>query len=122
MSEAFIHAEDLCFAYKDSDGKEEHPALRGVSLDIQKGEYVAVLGHNGSGKSTFANLLNLILEPTAGKLMVAGMDLTSDEIDELEEEIEEFEDEVKELKEECVCGRSGKFVWYGTKKALEATK
>ena len=80
MSEAFIHAENLCFAYKDSEGKEEHTALRGISLDIQKGEYVAVLGHNGSGKSTFAKLLNLILEPTAGKLTVAGMDLTSGEM------------------------------------------
>ena len=80
MTEAFIHAENLCFAYKDSDGNEENPALRGVSLDIQKGEYVAVLGHNGSGKSTFAKLLNLILEPTGGKLTVAGMDLTSGEI------------------------------------------
>lgn len=81
LPEIFIHAEDLCFSY-DAEGPDAHPALKGVSLDIQKGEYVAVLGHNGSGKSTFAKLLNLLLEPTSGKLTVAGMDLTSSGIEE----------------------------------------
>ena len=64
----------------DSEGKKESPALKGISVDIQKGEYVAVLGHNGSGKSTFAKLLNLILEPTAGKLVIDGVDLTDQEL------------------------------------------
>ena len=77
-SEAFIHTEDLCYSYRDS----EHPALRGISVDIQRGEYVAVLGHNGSGKSTFAKLLNLLLEPTSGKLVVNGVNLTDEEPDE----------------------------------------
>ncbi len=80
MSEAFIHTENLSYSYRDSDGKNEHPALRGISVDIQKGEYVAVLGHNGSGKSTFAKLLNLLLEPTGGKLVVDGTDLTDGEL------------------------------------------
>lgn len=80
MSEVFIHTEDLAFSYCDDDGKIESPALRGVSVDIQKGEYVAVLGHNGSGKSTFAKLLNLILEPTHGKLVIDGFDLTDHEL------------------------------------------
>ena len=80
MSENFIHAENLYFSYKDGEGREENPALRGISLDIKKGEYVAVLGHNGSGKSTFAKLLNLLLEPTSGILQVAGIDLTSPDI------------------------------------------
>ena len=80
MSDIYIHTEDLRFAYKDSDGKEEHPALNGVSVDIRKGEYVAVLGHNGSGKSTFAKLLNLILEPTGGKLVIGGVELTGREL------------------------------------------
>ena len=80
MSQIFIQAKDLCFSYRDSDGKEEHPALKGISLEIEKGEYVAVLGHNGSGKSTFAKLLNLLLEPTSGSLTVAGIELTSPEL------------------------------------------
>ncbi len=78
MSEVFIHTEDLSYSYRDS----EHPALRGVSVDIRRGEYVAVLGHNGSGKSTFAKLLNLLLEPTSGRLVVNGVDLTAGELDE----------------------------------------
>jgi len=80
LSQIFIQAKDLCFSYRDSDGKEEHPALKGISLEIEKGEYVAVLGHNGSGKSTFAKLLNLLLEPTSGSLTVAGIELTSPEL------------------------------------------
>lgn len=83
LPEIFIHAEDLCFSY-DADGPDAQPALKGISLDIYKGEYVAVLGHNGSGKSTFAKLLNLLLEPTSGKLTVAGKDLTSPTITEEE--------------------------------------
>ncbi len=75
MSDIFIHAEDLSFSYADGDGKEENPALQHFSVDICRGEYVAVLGHNGSGKSTFAKLLNLILEPTSGTLVVDGLDL-----------------------------------------------
>ncbi len=76
MSEAFIHARDLYYSYKE-EGALDVPVLRGLSLDIEKGEYVAILGHNGSGKSTFAKLLNMILEPDSGKLVVAGRDLTS---------------------------------------------
>ncbi|MBQ8431941.1 MAG: energy-coupling factor transporter ATPase [Clostridia bacterium] len=80
MSESFIHTENLCFSYLDSEGKRESPALKGISVDIKKGEYVAVLGHNGSGKSTFAKLLNLILEPTGGRLVIDGTDLTEKEL------------------------------------------
>ena len=76
MAESFIHAENLSFSYKGQNGADDIPALKGVTLDIQKGEYVAVLGHNGSGKSTFAKLLNLILEPTSGTLIVGGTDLS----------------------------------------------
>ncbi|MBQ8214320.1 MAG: energy-coupling factor transporter ATPase [Clostridia bacterium] len=80
MSDIFIHTEDLCFSYRDEEGKDEHPALKGISVDIRKGEYVAVLGHNGSGKSTFAKLLNLILEPTSGKLVIDGIEMTGREL------------------------------------------
>ena len=84
MSEAFIHTENLGFTYSESGGEIEHPALDGISVDINKGEYVAVLGHNGSGKSTFAKLLNLILEPTVGRLVIDGVDLTDHELSEEE--------------------------------------
>ena len=76
MSDIFIHAKDLCFAYTDEEGREENPALQNFSVDIHRGEYVAVLGHNGSGKSTFAKLMNYILEPTSGELIVNGLDLS----------------------------------------------
>ena len=76
MSDIFIHARDLCFSYTDEEGREENPALQSFSVDIRRGEYVAVLGHNGSGKSTFAKLLNYILEPTSGELIVTGLDLS----------------------------------------------
>lgn len=74
-SELYIHTEHLSFSYQ-SDEPEPTPALRDVSIDIRRGEYVAVLGHNGSGKSTFAKLLNLMLEPTGGKLVIGGTDLS----------------------------------------------
>ena len=76
MSDIFIHARDLSFSYADNEGREENPALQSFSVDIRRGEYVAVLGHNGSGKSTFAKLLNSILEPTGGELTVNGLDLS----------------------------------------------
>ena len=80
MSDSYIHTENLCFSYRDGNGNEEHPALKGISVDINRGEYVAVLGHNGSGKSTFAKLLNLILEPTSGKIVIDGVELTGREL------------------------------------------
>lgn len=80
MSELFIQAENLCYSYRAGNGKEDVPALKGITLSIEKGEYVAILGHNGSGKSTFAKLLNQILEPTSGKLIVGGIDLSSGEL------------------------------------------
>jgi len=76
LSDIFIHARDLSFSYADEVGREENPALQSFSVDICRGEYVAVLGHNGSGKSTFAKLLNYILEPTSGELVVNGLDLS----------------------------------------------
>ncbi len=71
MAEPFIIAENLSFTYTDDDG-DRTEALRGVSFTVNRGEYVAVLGHNGSGKSTLAKLLNVILTPSGGKLTVGG--------------------------------------------------
>ena len=63
MSEAFIKIENLSYLY-DDDSSDKHPVLKNFSLEINEGEFVAVLGHNGSGKSTLAKLLNMILVPT----------------------------------------------------------
>lgn len=79
MSE-LIRAEHVSFSYDDGEGSPVVPALSDVSLTIQKGEYVAILGHNGSGKSTFAKLLNLILLPTEGRLFIGGVEITPEGI------------------------------------------
>lgn len=77
MAEPFILAENLSYTYTDEDG-DSTDALKGVSFTVNRGEYVAVLGHNGSGKSTLAKLLNVILTPSGGKLTVAGHAITAD--------------------------------------------
>ena len=83
MAEPFIIAKNLSFTYTDDDG-DSTEALKSISLSINQGEYVAVLGHNGSGKSTFAKLINAILTPSAGELTVGGRkihaDMSDDEI------------------------------------------
>lgn len=58
-------------------------ALDGVSLDIERGEYVAVIGASGSGKSTFMNVIGCLDTPTAGQLLVDGRDVSSFNRDEL---------------------------------------
>ena len=58
---------------------DEKESLRGVSLSIEKGSFVAVLGHNGSGKSTFAKHMNAILVPDEGRVLVHGMDTADEE-------------------------------------------
>lgn len=80
MAEAFIKIENLSFSYESDNDSKVIPAVDNVSLEIFKGEYVAVLGHNGSGKSTLAKLLNFILEPTSGKMIIDGKDMTSPDI------------------------------------------
>ena len=72
--DSVIEIKDLRFAYP---GYEE--TIKGVSLNIERGSFVAVLGHNGSGKSTFAKLLNAILLPTAGTIKVNGTDTADEE-------------------------------------------
>ena len=67
---SFIECRALRFAY----GEETGEVLHGVDLDIKEGEFVALLGHNGCGKSTMAKLFNGMLVPTAGTVFVDGID------------------------------------------------
>lgn len=82
MSEKIIEFNNVSFVY-DVDEEEEQvesvPALFGVNLEINKGEFVAVLGHNGSGKSTLAKLCNAIYEPTCGAVTVKGIQATDED-------------------------------------------
>ena len=81
---SYIEIRNLSYAYKDDDGAPVK-VLRGINLDIEKGEYVAVLGHNGSGKSTFAKLLNLVIDDYdffEGSIIVDGKDITADDMTE----------------------------------------
>ena len=72
-------AKQLWFHYTDENGERTSPdILKDISLSIDKGDFVALLGHNGSGKSTFAKHMNAILLPSAGTMTVDGID-TKDE-------------------------------------------
>ena len=73
-----IETKDLSFTYPAPEGETNPPALRGVSLTVEKGSFVVVLGHNGSGKSTLAKHMNAVLLPDGGAVYVEGMD-TRDE-------------------------------------------
>ena len=76
--ETIIQTENVQFAYPAEEGKTAPLALGGVTLAIQRGSFVVVLGHNGSGKSTLAKTFNGVLLPCGGQVLVEGMD-TRDE-------------------------------------------
>ncbi len=82
MQEKIISAENVDFHYSNEFEENENApvkqVLKGVYLEIKKGEFTAILGHNGSGKSTIAKHMNAILLPCGGKVYVDGID-TSDE-------------------------------------------
>ena len=75
MTDSIITATDVVFRYDDAAAD----ALQGIGLEIKRGEFVALLGHNGSGKSTFARHLNAILLPSGGSIMVDGIDTADEE-------------------------------------------
>ena len=68
MAEIVIKTENLSFTYDDNEDAEKIPVLENFDIEIEKGTFVALLGHNGSGKSTLAKLFNLVLTPTSGNL------------------------------------------------------
>ena len=77
-----IKTKDLVFEYirRDEEGNVEGitKAVDEVSLNVEEGDFVAILGHNGSGKSTLAKHINAILYPTEGTVWVDGMDTTDE--------------------------------------------
>ncbi len=73
----FIKTVNLSYKYDDAE-LSESPVLNNLSLEINEGEFVAVLGHNGSGKSTFAKLLNMILIPTSGEIYIDGKNISDE--------------------------------------------
>ncbi|MBR5779043.1 MAG: energy-coupling factor transporter ATPase [Clostridia bacterium] len=73
---SFIEARGVEFYYSP----EEDKVIKGLDLKIEKGSYVAILGHNGCGKSTLAKLLCGIYEPTEGQILVDGMDTANEEL------------------------------------------
>ena len=77
-----ISIENVKFIYNENT-EDENVALRGVSLEINEGDFVAIVGHNGSGKSTLAKLLNGLLIPNSGDVFVYGKN-TRDEKNEFE--------------------------------------
>lgn len=79
MSE-IVKSHELMYEYVHYNGEEQETvnALNGVSISVNKGEFIAILGHNGSGKSTFAKHINALLKPTKGTLWIKGMDTNDD--------------------------------------------
>ena len=81
-----IEAQHITFRYPVEELEEgqppqqNEPILKDISLTIQKGSFTAILGHNGSGKSTFAKHINAILVPESGKMFVEGMDTTDENL------------------------------------------
>ncbi len=87
MQEKIISAQKVEFHYENEYDENEpekrtepvKQVLKGVSLDIRRGEFIAVLGHNGSGKSTIAKHMNAILLPCGGKVYVEDIDTMDEE-------------------------------------------
>lgn len=80
MYDDFIKTKDAEYIYKSEyDGWLEVKAVDGITLNIPKGQFVAVIGRNGSGKSTFARLLNALLTPSKGFVYVNGLNTKDEE-------------------------------------------
>ena len=76
---SIINVKNLIYDYKNHEGHSRQRAVNNVTLDVNEGDFVAVIGHNGSGKSTFARHLNAMFMPTAGTVYVDDIDTKNSE-------------------------------------------
>ncbi|WHY86484.1 energy-coupling factor ABC transporter ATP-binding protein [Neobacillus novalis] len=83
MNESIVSLKEVSFQYDE----QERYALNHVSLDIYEGEWLAIVGHNGSGKSTMAKLLNGLQFPQQGEITVCGMQLNEESIWDIRKQI-----------------------------------
>ena len=79
MDNFMIDIDNVTFKYASTEEQEGKVVIKGVNLKVSKGEFVVVLGHNGSGKSTIAKHINALLTPSSGTVLVDGMD-TKDQL------------------------------------------
>ena len=77
--EPFIAVKNVSFSYGNADDPSSKKIVDDLSFEIEKGSFVAVLGRNGSGKSTIAKLLNSVLFPDSGSILIDGRDITADD-------------------------------------------
>lgn len=70
MKEAMIKCDNVSFKYRANEEEEERYAVNGVNFEVEKGEFLVILGHNGSGKSTIAKHMNALLVPSEGTVIV----------------------------------------------------
>ncbi len=83
MERSFLSFNEVSFQYRD-----DYPwVLRGVSIDVKPNEWVAIIGHNGSGKSTMAKLMNGLLFPQQGSVVVDGDELAEESIWEIRKKV-----------------------------------
>ena len=80
-ADAIVRTENLCKTYQM--GPSELTVLRDVNIEIQQGEYIAIMGPSGSGKSTLLNLLGCLDRPTTGRYLLGGQDISLVDDDEL---------------------------------------
>jgi len=78
--DSIVKTENLEFAYSSLDGTVPKLVLNNLSIEIEKGTFVAVIGHNGSGKTTLAKHFNAILLPGGGRVFIDNMDTVNEEL------------------------------------------
>ena len=78
VKERMISCNNVSYKYRGNDEEEKY-AVNGVTFQVEKGEFLAILGHNGSGKSTIAKHMNALLLPSEGTVVVDGLDTSNSE-------------------------------------------